>query len=309
MGFSQDFPSPFHLGNLSLQKEIQTISGAKMSTTTSEKNYPSELGNLICQDSQSHLSPVVVGIASVVVGVGMAAAMYLYGFQLALSAVLGFAICGLGIIIAVAAKMNGEGGQRTLSLFENGLLLEKPETSQAMLFEDMDKFRYSRTSVYVNGVYSGDTIEMKFEPEPGSQEKPIVFSASVKDESSYPFDFNQMIELVSEEMSLTMAADLADNGQVEWVNNVLISAEGINAPIKSMISSSQQFIPWADIKEYEVKEGRLKIKLVDAKWSSVKFDCKETNFYPGYKLFCRLHATQSASNQAQDLSASPAAVV
>ena len=106
-----------------------------------------------------------------------------------------------------------------------------------------------------------------------------------------------------------MAADLADNGQVEWVNNVLISAEGINAPIKSMISSSQQFIPWADIKEYEVKEGRLKIKLVDAKWSSVKFDCKETNFYPGYKLFCRLHATQSASNQAQDLSASPAAVV
>ena len=267
--------------------------------TQVDTNYPEELGNLICKDEQSHLPPIVVGIGAVVFGVGLAIGMYLFGFELLRSALVGFAISGLGVIVAYASHCNGESGKRALLLFENAVVLEKGEQPTTIKFDDLDKFQYSRKSVYVNGVYSGDTIEMNFAPKSGAKEDSIVFSASVKDENKYPFDFNHMLKLVSEGMCENLAADLADEGHVEWVNKVLISKEGINAPVKSIVSSSQQIIPWSEIKEHKVDNGTLKIKLANAKWSNVKIECKETNFYPGYFLFCQLHELHTAETAQQ----------
>lgn len=279
-----------------------------MNMEAPENNYPEELGNLICKDEQSHLPPIVVGIASILMGVAITMGMYFYGYQLYGSALFGLSVGGVGLAVAIASHFNGESGKRSLLLFDNAIVLEKPDVATTLMFDELDKFQYARTSIYVNGVYNGDAIEMSFEPAPGSSEEKIVFSATVRNEETYPFDFNRMIDLVSDQMCLKMATDLQDNGHVEWVDKVLISKAGINAPVKSMISSSQQIIPWSEIKEFDVSEGQLKIKLVNAKWSSVKMACRETNFYPGYRLFCQLyelHQHEAAQNAIEQFSSEP----
>ena len=86
-----------------------------------------------------------------------------------------------------------------------------------------------------------------------------------------------------------MAADLSEHGSVEWVDTVSLARDGINANVDYMNSLTQRFVAWSEIREFDIVDGELTIKLVDSKWSAIKLDSNAPNFYPGYSLFLQLY--------------------
>lgn len=132
-------------------------------------------------------------------------------------------------------------------------------------------------------MHIGDMFEMTFEAKPDSSQDKIVYSIG-----KCPAHFDRLLDFVSEKMAQDLAADLSENGVVQWVDTVSIARDGINAPVDCMTTGSQRFIPWSEIRDFDIVQGQMTIKLVNSKWSVVKFDSNAPNFYPGCFLFRQL---------------------
>ena len=263
--------------------------------TETQESHP-ELGQLICKDEQKHLSPLMVAVGSVLIGAGLAFGMHLYGFALFGSIVLASGIGGLGLVLAAMSKLRGEDGRRALFLYENGVVLEAAAKEKVIPFDQLGVFQYQRTSVYYNGVYAGDAIELNLRPEfSQGKEDSIFFSASVKKENDYPFNFDSLIRMASLPISESMTGKLADEGQVEWTDKCLICKEGINAPVKSLLGSKQQLVEWSEIKSFEINDAKLWITFGESKKPTIVIDSKKDNFFPGFHLFQQLLALYQKS--------------
>ena len=143
---------------------------------------------------------------------------------------------------------------------------------------------------------------LNFADQPGSTGNRIVYSDGA---SAYSSRFDPVVHYVSEQMSLTMAADLFENGHVEWVENVLISQDGINAPVKTLIGVRQQFISWHEIRDFDFEKGQLEITQLDTKTATI--NCNDPNFYPGFYLFRKLLELDSPETIQADLASSGSA--
>ena len=257
-------------------------------STKLESDFPKELGNLIFKDEQHGSNPILVALVSCVIGLALATLHYFDGHDPVPSLAF-FVFAAPGAIYAIV-HLRRATGSRKLLLFENAIVLKNDGTTKTLMLEELDKFRCLRTPFYHDGTHWGDKFEMSFEARPGSDQDKILYSAR-----NYCSHFDRLLDVVSEKMSLNLTADLAEDGNVEWVNQVLILQEGINAPVNSMNGLSQRFVHWSEISEFDIEEGQLKIKLVNSEWSVEKIDgiaklaCSEINFYPGYFLFRQLY--------------------
>jgi len=251
---------------------------------TAESGYRAELGEFILKDELKYPTPFQVGWVSIIVGIGFATLFYFTSTnEPDLAAFFGLIPGIAGVVCAVQMYQRGLGGNQNLSLFENAIVLENKGETTTLMLKELDKFQLAQGPLDRTEVYLGDGAVLSFEAGPESAERKIIYSTT----TDRPF-VKPLLEVVSEEMCMKMAAVMSKQGRVEWADDVLISKEGIFAPVETMISSNQEFISWSNITEFDIDDGKLEIELANETWTVVSLDTNAVNFYPGYLLFRQL---------------------
>ena len=255
-----------------------------MGTATSRKDCSLEHGDLIFQDGQDRTESWLVLLFCIVLGLVIAIIGILIGEDPDNGIVLGACTLIFGVSFSVLSYLSGSGIERKLCLYENAIVEKDGGTTKTLLFEELKKFQCERTPTIFEGQHIADEFEMTFETRSGTPEDTISYSAE-----RHITHFDRLLDFVCEKMSQHMAADLSEHGSVEWVDTVSLARDGINANVDYMNSLTQRFVAWSEIREFDIVDGELTIKLIDSNWSAIKLDSNAPNFYPGYSLFLQLY--------------------
>ena len=254
-----------------------------MTTEALGNDCLTELGDLIFKDEEEPLSPIGILLFFLGLGFVIAAISYFSADYPENGMLFGAVSVLFGLMLSVWSYFNATTGDRKLLLYENAIVQKTKGKTKTLRLEELDKFQCERTPVVYEEMHIGDMFEMTFEAKPDSSQDKIVYSIG-----KCPAHFDRLLDFVSEKMAQDLAADLSENGVVQWVDTVSIARDGINAPVDCMTTGSQRFIPWSEIRDFDIVQGQMTIKLVNSKWSVVKFDSNAPNFYPGCFLFRQL---------------------
>jgi len=123
------------------------------------KEFDPQLGSLVSEENQKHLNTTIAIVGAIIVAVVIIVGCYCYSANLVASLMVGGAVGGTCMAIAIGAKLSGESGERTLRVFEHGVTLERAGNLKTMLYCDMEKFEYDCKQIYYNGVYAGDVYQ------------------------------------------------------------------------------------------------------------------------------------------------------
>ena len=255
-----------------------------MGTATSRKDCSFEHGDLIFKDGQDRLAGWYFLLFFIVFGLVIATSWYLFSEDPDNGIIFGACTCIFGATFSVWSYLSGFGIERKLCLYENAIVEKDGGTTKTLLLEELEKFQCERTPTIFEGQHIADEFEMTFETRSGTSEDTISYSAA-----RHITHFDRLLDFVCEKMSQHMAADLSEHGSVEWVDTVSLARDGINANVDYMSSLTQRFVAWSEIREFDIVDGELTIKLIDSNWSAIKLDSNAPNFYPGYSLFLQLY--------------------
>jgi hypothetical protein len=246
------------------------------------------LGRILFERKQNVIAVVVSAIVFMVFTlIGIVA-----GFES-----IGLAIAALILIVVVAVLAGFVAlSMGRLKCHERGVQQTSAFGSRSLRYDQVERFTFSAIRQYVNGGYTGTTLNLAFDPLPSSGAKRIVYNTSVKGEDG---DLDALRDHIARVIAARMSRDFAAGQTVEWTDSITFLPTGIQYVPSGMFGKkAPALIPFEEYGGFNMDQGvfylfhKGKAKSVHSEKTSV------VNFFPGfYLLLAILHSENGAEEQ------------
>ena len=219
----------------------------------------------------------------------------LFGFCAAALAFLGYQVSGdadavpsyvffalAGALLLYAFLIQGKG----LECRERGVIKEGMFGKKELRYDQLAGFKFGKTAVYVNNVFQGYKIDLKFRPKSefngGST---ISYKKKIKEGDTVLESFcSQVSSILAQEMF----EELKTSGKTEWTKTLELRADGLVYRPTGLLGGAKEpiQIPYGNILKYDVNDGRF-LLWVNEKPKSVTIGepVEQENFFPGFAVF------------------------
>ncbi len=171
---------------------------------------------------------------------------------------------------------------------ERGVLKRGLFKERSLRYTDVDTFTCSTTSMYVNGVYTGTSVVMKFVPEPGADVKPVKFSQNVRNADS---DLDALRDHISAVVARKMLDRYKADGRLEWTPDVIFTQDGIRYRKGKLIGKGEwDELPFEQIAGATLNEGQFFLFAEGQEKHVLRMPSSTDNFFPGSMALSHLLA-------------------
>ena len=165
-----------------------------------------------------------------------------------------------------------------------------------MRFADVGSFTYSATRHYHNGAYVGTFINLKFEPLPECDVRPIAYNTSVMGEDA---SLEELRDFISRAIAARMADRIAAGQPVKWTNNLTFLPNGLEYRRGGLLGrKAAEMLLYCDYHGYGLDHGTFSVYRKGAKKAVMTESASAPNFFPGFYLLQLLLLHVSHSEQA-----------
>lgn len=171
---------------------------------------------------------------------------------------------------------------------ERGVSQHGLRKARRLLYSEVASFTYSATRMYVNGVYAGTTLAMKFGTDDPKVLPPIKFSASV---SKVDEDLDELRDRISAVVAQRLLRQHEETGAFSWTKALEVTKDAIRYRKGKFIGLGDWVeLPFDRYLNITIDQGVFHLFSKDAEKSV--FDCpiSEPNFFPGLHAFLDLVA-------------------
>lgn len=173
----------------------------------------------------------------------------------------------------------------TLRCHERGVVRKTTFATKELRYDQLEGFTFSKTSVFVNEVHQGFTVELRFRPSDevigGST---ISYKKNIKEEDAA---VESLCAAVSGIMATAMEKTLRKSGNVAWTKALQLRSDGIEYQASGLLGSKPPItIPFENISQHDIDDGRFLLWTKDdPDTSAFSVECSQENFFPGYFVF------------------------
>ncbi len=197
---------------------------------------------------------------------------------------------GMGLGIAVVLGLCAFGvrwSSVSLRCHERGVSLVGPSQRKEIRYVDVDSFTWSATRVFVNGAYSGTTLQIRFVSRPGElPPQTIKYNRSV---NVIDDELDNLRDHISSVVASKMYERFLRGEEIVWTPTMVIAPDGLrHRPSGFLGKKAEVLVPYTDIANFNIDEGFYRIWRTQDKKSSVNEAVSQDNFFPGFYLFCRV---------------------
>lgn len=173
-----------------------------------------------------------------------------------------------------------------------------------VLYADIRSFTYGATRVFVNGVYRGTDLVMRFDPLPGKG-RAIHYTESVHGRDD---ELDNLREHISNVIARRMLAELGEGRPVQWTSNMRFLPEGIEYQPKGFIGRKEPIvIPYGEVANFDIVQGNFVLHREGQEKPAISEAVAQPNFFPGFRLLVHLFTPDgeeaSAGEEASDTEA------
>ena len=159
-------------------------------------------------------------------------------------------------------------------VYKRGLVKEK-----RLLYRDVGSFTYSATRQYVNGVYAGTSLSMKFVPEEATGSPTVSFSRSVR---NLDRDLDDLRDHISGVVARKMLASIEAGGEAQWTPDAVLAVEEIRFRKPKLVGKGEwTSLPYSQITGSTVQDGILHLFAEGEEKSVMRLQAGAENFFPG----------------------------
>lgn len=171
---------------------------------------------------------------------------------------------------------------------ENAVVKKSMFSTRELRYDQLAGFAFSKTAVYLNNVYQGTSVDLKFTPKPEfNGGSPISYKKRIKHQDN---ELESLCAHVSEILAQEMEASLKSSGKVTWTKNLELQSDGmVYIPSGLLGSKAPIKIPYGSISSYDVHEGEFRLWVEEnPKSVTIVEPVSLENFFPGYELFKKI---------------------
>ncbi len=172
-------------------------------------------------------------------------------------------------------------------------------SDRQLRYSDVASFTYSATRHYHNGAYVGTSINMKFDPLPEAEGKPLAYNTSVNGEDE---SLEELRDFISRAIAARMADRLAAGQRVPWTDNLAFLPEGIEYRKGGFVGrKAPEVLPLTEYHGYGLDQGSFSLFQKEIKKPIMTESASAKNFFPGfYLLQLLLHVPNTAAADVQE---------
>lgn len=158
-------------------------------------------------------------------------------------------------------------------------------SERSLRYTEVKAFTWSAVRQFVNGVYTGTTLHVCFEPEEGKEK--ITYSATLQNPD---LALDNLRDHIGRVLAAKMLKQLQEGETVIWTPRIKILPDGLlYKPAGFLGSKPQQLIPFDQIYSYDLREGYFYLWLKgQIKKPFISEIITQRNFFPGFFLLCML---------------------
>jgi hypothetical protein len=158
-------------------------------------------------------------------------------------------------------------------VFQSGL-----SGKRRIAYDEVESFTYSATRQFVNGVYQGTFLTLKF-ASPGVT---INYNRQVKNVDK---DLDSLRDHVAGVIAGRMGRQLAEGQPVVWTKNLTLQPDGIEfAPQGFLGRKARRFLPYGEVGSFDIRQGVFRLFSSAKPRVTVQEQVSAANFFPGYLL-------------------------
>jgi hypothetical protein len=193
-------------------------------------------------------------------------------------ALVGFGIIVGGAAIVAAAFFNRVNIFRAHTL---GVARFTVTGTKEMRYDEVGIFTWQATRQFVNGAYTGTTMNLALAPLPGTDAQPIRFNTSLKGADD---ELDKLRDFIAAMMAGRWLLELQQGRHVPWTKNCTFHQDGLELGRRR---GEAELIPYSTILKWNLDSGWLYLYGVANK-PMVTEQCSQPNFFPGLMLLLRI---------------------
>ncbi len=208
------------------------------------------------------------------------------------ASLLGAIGCGYGILHAQYARFR---------CHQFGLVKRGVRHSKSLRYEHVEAFTYQSTRMYHNGVYTGTTFVLDFEPVDEHKANRIRYSVTLHNADT---ELDNLRDQVAGIIAARMRRDIASGTEVVWTPGLTFRGDSIIYRASGLFSKKNAVtIPLAEIDSYKMEQGQCYLFLQGGKKAAAQENMHARNFFPGFYCMLGLINAAVASHEvaAEDL--------
>jgi hypothetical protein len=246
---------------------------------TAEEDVGEGLGRVIFERDKSWsvagmFTAYISGVALVLVGIP-AAVVCALGREPGLIFV-GLGMVALGFGLVAASFFNRINIFRAHSL---GVMRKTALSEKQLRYDEVATFTWAATRQFVNGAYTGTTMNLAFLPEPGLGAPSITYGTTLKGQDE---ELDNLRDFISRIMAGRWLQALQRGHAVAWTAKSTFLPEGLIHG-KGGYDSDANPIPYNSLLRWSIDNGWLSVFGVASK-PLVQEQINQPNFFPGFTL-------------------------
>jgi len=191
-----------------------------------------------------------------------------------IGALLSIGIVGIPIILLGLSMLRGY-----FRCHERGVSQRRGRKERRLLYTQVATFTYSATRMYVNGIYAGTSLVMKFDTEDPKALPPIKFSASIMNVDQ---GLDELRDRISAVVAQRLLRTYADTGSVTWTKSLEIGPEGVRYRKPKLIGKGDWTdLPFSTCRGVSFEQGTFHLFAADVEKPVFGCPVSEPNLFPG----------------------------
>lgn len=184
----------------------------------------------------------------------------------------------------------------------SGVSHTTPRGVHKLRYGNVGSFSYSGIRQFVNGAYTGTTVNIRFEPLDPTHGEPIRYSATFKNADD---ELDNLRDFISRVIAGHMHRRLRDNTPVRWCGGLVFHLTGLElrrSAGRFRGKLDPEIYAYERISSIDISQGVFRLALDGEKKWAVEEQVSQSNFFPGYVLLMTILHPTPATDQKVDAS-------
>lgn len=177
---------------------------------------------------------------------------------------------------------------------ERGVSQRGLRKEKRLLYTEVATFTYSATRMYVNGVYAGTNLVMKFTSDDPKTLPTIKLSTSI---SKVDEDLDELRDHISAVVSRRLVRQFQETGAFAWAKMLEVGTDGIRYRKAKFVGQSDWIeLPFTQYHDFTIDQGAFNLFSTEAEKAVFTCPVSEPNFFPGLHAFLTILAPAEAAS-------------
>lgn len=194
-----------------------------------------------------------------------------------------------GLGRALFEKRTLLGAARGFRVHQGGIVKLSAFGRRQLLFAEVERMSCQTTRHYHNGVYTGTSFELRFQPGKG---RPLKIKVRVRGSLH---DLEQLRDRVAGLLADRLRERLDRESEAPWTDGVWLSRQGVRFARRRLIGRGEETAAaFSRDLRFSIDQGTLQLFVPGDPKPVLSIPCAAEGFYPGFVLFGRLAAEAAA---------------